>query len=84
MSKPSGLHIYHLIERRFHGVLRATPRQMLCIVLTPEERRRFDSAWDAELPRRCAHENVEPRHVLQAARTIYANYPALLEALGIK
>jgi hypothetical protein len=53
---------------------------MLSIVVTPAEHQVFTNAWHAAIGYK---RDVSPAEISAAARRIYANYPAVLNALGL-
>jgi len=76
----SGLHVHHLLEKRFSEVLMQKKGHMLSIVVTPAEHQVFTNAWHAAIGYK---RDVSPAEISAAARRIYANYPAVLNALGL-
>lgn len=80
----SGLQVHHLIEQRFASAFKAHPNKMPSIVLKPHEHQAFTNAWNAAYPRgRTVYRDLQPQEVMDKARGIYANYPAILSALGL-
>ena len=76
----TGLHAHHLIEKRFANILGVNPKEMSSIVLTRAEHQVFTNAWRIEIPYRSTTTKEE---IFEAARRVYANYPEILEALGL-
>lgn len=77
----TNLQVHHLIEKRFAGVFQVKQGQMLSVVLTHPEHVAFTNQWRAIFP----HGRPPPNQaqIMQAARSIYANHPAILHALGL-
>jgi len=80
----TGLHAHHLIEQRFAAVVGQVPRQMSAIAVTPAEHQVFTNAWRAAIPYGAGTANATYAQVMNAAKQIYAQYPAILSHLGIK
>jgi hypothetical protein len=84
----TGLRAHHLIEKRFSAVMEQNPSHMLAIAVTPEEHQAFTNAWRAAIPYRVGAgtdiDNVTREQVLKEARKVYAKYPTILRALGLK
>ena len=59
------------------------PDDMLCIVLTPEEHLVFTRQWRQKIPRGTGTANASRTEIEQAAREIYADFPEILQALGL-
>ncbi len=93
-----GVQFHHLIEQRFsHNTivqnwLGANTANWSSIVLTPEEHQVFTNAWRAAISTDnmlspgwtgAYTNNATLEQVKEAARIIYANYPEILEALGL-
>lgn len=89
---------HHLIEQRFSGVpgvsqwLGASTNNWNSIVLTTQEHQVFTNAWRAAISTNNMNNpgwtntftyNATIEDVKEAARQIYANYPEILEALGL-
>ncbi len=86
-SNPT-VHVHHLIERRFAGVMEQRESQMLSIVLTPGEHQRFTNLWHDKIgydggASQITTSSATRAHVMNAAREIYADYPDILRALGL-
>ncbi len=84
---PYGVHVHHLIEKRFAATLGVSQGSIKSIVLTPAEHQLFTNAWRAEISTSTSailHTgNATKAHVEAAARKIYKDYPILLQALGL-
>lgn len=84
---PYGVHVHHLIEKRFAATLGVSQGSMKSIVLTPAEHQLFTNAWRAEISTSSSailHTgNATKAQIEAAARKIYKDYPILLEALGL-
>ena len=93
-----GVHRHHLVEQRFINIqgikdwLGVTTANWSSIVLTPEEHQVFTNAWRAAIATSNMNNpgwtntfthNATLEDVKEAARVIYANYPEILEALGL-
>ena len=76
-------HRHHLIEQRFWRQMGQHPDDMLCIVLTPEEHLVFTRQWRQKIPRGTGTANASRTEIEQAAREIYADFPEILQALGL-
>ncbi len=83
MLQGSGLQAHHLIEQRFAAILGQNARQMLSVAVTQAEHQAFTNAWRALIPYGEGTATATAPAVIQAARQIYANYPAILRALGL-
>jgi RHS repeat-associated protein len=79
----TGLQAHHLIEQRFATLMGQNVRQMLSVAVTPAEHQAFTNAWRAAIPYGAGTANATRQQVLSAARQIYANYPAILQGLGL-
>ncbi|WP_369934853.1 RHS repeat domain-containing protein [Xanthomonas tesorieronis] len=79
----SGTHVHHLIEKRFASLLGQNKGDMLSVVVTRDEHKAFSAAWRAAIPTGQGTANATRQDVMNAARRIYANYPAIREALGL-
>jgi hypothetical protein len=78
------LQAHHLIEKRLALAMGQNARQMLSIALTTGEHQAFTNAWRAAIPygeRGTGAATVE--WILEEAGRIYADYPAILQALGL-
>ena len=76
----SGLHVHHLIEKRFAGVVGQNSREMLSIVLTETEHAEFTRSWRELIP--CGTQATK-NEVENAARVVYKDHPDILNALGL-
>jgi hypothetical protein len=83
MAKGTGLQVHHLVEKRFANLLGIAPGKMKSIVLTPTEHAVFTKAWRKAIPYGAGTANATKQQLTNAARQIYANYPAIRSALGI-
>jgi hypothetical protein len=79
--KGTGLHAHHLIEKRFDKVLGVNRDEMLSAAMTPAEHQAFTNAWRKAIP--YGSKGVTQQRVLDEARRIYKDYPAILQALGL-
>jgi len=84
---PYGVHVHHLIEKRFAETLGVSHGSMKSIVLTPAEHQLFTNAWRTEISTSTSAilntDNATKVHIEAAARKIYKDYPIILEALGL-
>jgi hypothetical protein len=79
----TGLQAHHLIEQRFVRVM-GPPGNMASVAVTRAEHQIFTNLRRRAIP--CGPEGtgLATRGQVEAvAREIYANYPAILEALGL-
>lgn len=81
--KGTGLQAHHLIEDRFAALMGQTTRQGLSVAVTPAEHQVFTNAWRAAIPYGAGTANATVEQVINAARQIYAGYPAILSVLGL-
>ncbi len=58
------------------------PANMPSVVVTQAEHQVFTNAWRAAIP--YGSRNVTPSMVNDAARSIYRDYPEILNALGLE
>jgi hypothetical protein len=80
----TGLQAHHLIEQRFASILGTNVRTMSSVALTPAEHQAFTNAWRALIPYGPAGTGTATRESIEAAaRIIYADYPAIRQALGL-
>ena len=81
----TGLEGHHLIEQRFINVMGTDPRMNLTVAVTNAEHQQFTNAWRDEIAYGAAgtYRVAMPAEVLDAARKVYKNYPAILKALGL-
>ncbi len=79
----SGLQAHHLIEQRFAAVMGQDARRKLCVAVTPAEHQAFTNAWRAAIPYGEGTANVTKEMIMREAARIYADYPAILQALGL-
>jgi hypothetical protein len=78
---------YRLLPTRFADILEPVygPREeWLAIVLTQAELDWFTAAWEQQIPKEFGFRNVTVEIVQQAARSVYANFPEVLDALGLR
>jgi hypothetical protein len=80
--------VHHLFEQRFAPALQANERQMLSIVLTPQEHQAFTNAWRTQIgyvgdTNPITTANATPQQIRNAAREVYRDYPDILRALGL-
>ena len=78
------LQAHHLIEQRFAAVMGQNARQMTSVAVTRAEHQQFTNAWRAAIPYGPNGTGAATSEsVIAAARQIYADYPAILSALGL-
>jgi hypothetical protein len=56
---------------------------MLSAVVTNSEHQVFTNAWRRQIPYGQGTANATRQDVMNAAKRVYANYPAIREALGL-
>jgi RHS repeat-associated protein len=83
----SGLHVHHIVERRFARILGvADENGMLSVVLKPEEHAWFTAKWKEEIglsswtSRSLRTDNASREDIWRAAQKIYQDHPELLGA----
>jgi hypothetical protein len=81
--KGTGLQAHHLVEQRFAGVLGQNARQGLSVAVTQAEHQAFTNAWRSAIPYGAGTANATEAQIMNAARQIYADYPQILNALGL-
>jgi RHS repeat-associated protein/uncharacterized repeat protein (TIGR01451 family) len=82
--KGTGLQAHHLIEQRFAQVMGEEPGNMASVAVTRAEHQVFTNAWRRAIPYGPEGTGLAtPGQVEGAARQIYADYPRILEALGL-
>ena len=81
----TGLEKHHLLEQRFlEYAMKGDPRMKLTIAVTAEEHQAFTNAWRQQIAYGAAGtHNADAAKILDAARVVYAKYPAILKALGL-
>ena len=77
----SGLQVHHLIEKRFAGVMQVKEGEMLSVVVTRTEHQVFTNQWRSMFP--YGRPPPSQAQIMDAARSIYANHPAILKSLGL-
>ncbi|WP_147243136.1 RHS repeat-associated core domain-containing protein [Acidipropionibacterium virtanenii] len=79
------LQAHHLIEKRFVRAMGGgNTDEWPTIVVTRAEHQKFTNAWRKEIPYGPGTSNATREDVENAARKIYADYPEILEKLGLK
>jgi RHS repeat-associated protein len=79
----TGLQAHHLLEKRFAAILGQAESQMLSVAVTRAEHQAFTNAWRQAIPYGAGTAGATPQTILAAAREIYKDYPAILNALGL-
>lgn len=79
----SGLQAHHLLEKRFAKILGVSEGQMGSVAVTKAEHQVFTNAWRSLIPYGSGTANATRDQVMGAAKEIYAEYPAILKALGL-
>jgi hypothetical protein len=79
----TGLKAHHLLEKRFAAVLGQRVQEMLSVAVTSGEHQVFTNAWRQAIPYGQGTANATVPQIMAAARQIYANYPEILQALGL-
>lgn len=77
----TGLQSHHLLEKRFARILGQKKSEMLSVAVTGAEHQPFTNKWRAMIP--YGSRDVTRQEVQDAAKAIYANYPAFLKELGL-
>ncbi|MGQ7855149.1 DUF6443 domain-containing protein [Pedobacter sp. WC2501] len=88
LTKGLSVEVHHLIEKRFAGILGEKAAEMTSIVLTKTEHQALTNAWRKEIGYITDNtilrtNNVTKVQIENAARKIYANYPEILQRLGL-
>ena len=83
ITRGSGLHSHHLIEKRFAGILKQKAGDMMSRIVNPTQHQQFTNAWRAAIPYGFGTASANRATIEAAARRIYANYPSILDALGL-
>ena len=89
LTKGMGVQVHHLIEERLAKAMGQKPGEMLSIVLTPAEHQAFTNAWRKHFPYEgeighIPYRLLTPQQIQDAARKVYAGFPEILQALGLK
>lgn len=79
----SAIQAHHLIEKRFVNQMGGNTNDWPTIVLTKDEHTAFTNAWSGKIPTGSGTETATRGQIEDAAREIYANYPEILDALGL-
>ena len=82
----TGLERHHLFEQRFLEKMPGDPRMKLTIAVTQAEHQEFMNAWKKEIPygeMGTFSDKFKRAEIVNAARKIYAKYPAILKALDL-
>lgn len=85
ITKGSGLEVHHIVEQRFAPNLALKVREMLSVVLTPDEHQVFTNAWRTALGynnsgRTPVTDTATVQQIWEAAIKVYNQYPTLLDA----
>lgn len=84
-SGVTGLQKHHLIEQRFSKLFRGDESMLkLSIALTPAEHQLFTNSWRRAFSYGTGTASATREEVLNEARKIYADYPEILNRLGLK
>jgi hypothetical protein len=82
--KGTGLSAHHLIEQRLKDFMRGDPRLNLTVAVTDAEHQVFTNAWRKAFPYgNTGAIPITEKAVLEAAREIYKDHPAILKALNL-
>lgn len=84
LTTGTGLDAHHLIEQRFAPTLGVEANTMLSVAVTKAEHQVFTNAWRTAIGYGAGTQNATPAFIMQTAANIYADYSAILTALGIK
>ena len=79
----TGLEAHHLIEQRFTDILNVAGSKMASIAVTPGEHQVFTNLWRRLIPYGAGTASATPTSIMDAAREIYQDFPAILSALGL-
>ena len=80
--KGLGLEAHHLLEKRFATTLGQKASEMASIAVSKAEHQIFTNAWNVAI-RRGTTGSASRTEILDAARSIYRDYPDILKALGL-
>jgi len=83
LNAGSALQVHHLIEQRFKGLFNQSVGEMVSQVLSRENHQVFTNAWRHAFPYGEGTKAATAEQVLAEARRIYANFPDILNALGL-
>jgi hypothetical protein len=80
----TGLEGHHLIEQRFERYFTGDPRMNLAVAVTKAEHQQFTNAWWGRIKyaEKGTH-RTNVTEILDAARVVYKDHPAILKALGL-
>ncbi|MCB9737870.1 MAG: hypothetical protein H6747_01305 [Deltaproteobacteria bacterium] len=81
--KGTGLHAHHLIEQRFAGLFGGKASEWLSVAVTKAEHQAFTNAWRSAIPYGPGTRSATRESVIEAAKDIYKDHPAILRALGL-
>jgi len=81
--KGTGLQAHHLIEQRFAGLFGGKASQGLSVAATKAEHQAFTNAWRRAIPYGQGTRAATRESVIEAAKDIYKDHPAILQALGL-
>ncbi len=79
----TGLQAHHIIEQRFAQTLGLKVSGMASVAVSPAEHQIFTNAWRTLIPYANSDSNsinVTKEMIWEAAKQVYADYPALLDA----
>lgn len=74
---------HHLIEKRFASQMGGSTDDWSSVVVTRDEHAKFTAAWREAIPYGDGTRTATRADVENAARSIYADYPEILGALGL-
>ncbi|MEZ5096454.1 MAG: hypothetical protein R2731_10235 [Nocardioides sp.] len=74
---------HHLIERRFARQIGGNTDDWATIVVTRSEHQVFTNMWRQAIPYGAGTRTASRAQIEGAARQIYADYPEILQALGL-
>lgn len=86
MIAGQGLEKHHLFEQRFGVKMDGDPRMNLTIAVTAAEHQEFTNKWRQAIAYGTAgtySTSIGRAEIINAARKIYAGYPAILKALDL-
>lgn len=83
IGQRGAIQAHHLIERRFARQIGGNTDDWASIVVTRSEHQVFTNAWRQAIPYGAGTRTASRAQIEGAARQIYADYPEILQALGL-
>jgi len=82
--KGTNLQGHHVLEQRFGPYIKNDPRMNLTVAVTDAEHQLFTNRWRNEIAYgEAGTQQVTAEKMNAAARKVYKDYPAILNALGL-